>query len=290
MIGGKAPCLRSRIARQKNQKTGTRLIKTLCTRRWLRRYSSPHTFAPFSSKLRRLDNIKKTMPLHLLYFVLLFFGFSTVGSVAQEETDHVRTDINCKNVNVHNSNPKFLPGTNVPFTIYFGKSFSAAPRLLVSVGYGDANIDHSTIPLSYDNSNYQVRNVNAGCPLSFTTLVTYLDKAWFTVDISRQLATATAAFKTLYHKCFEETSWPESLRVCWVAWTKGKYIYSLGGFWHHVSHLILDLFYFPPSKQMIGTGQNRVQYVKVQSVTCTCLLLLFRGNFFSLYLLIRAKF
>ena len=167
------------------------------------------------------------MPLRLLYlllFVLLFFGFSTVGSVAQEETDHVRTDINCKNVHVDNVDLKFLPGTNVPFTIYFGKPFSAEPRLLVSVGYGDANIDHSTIPLSYDNSNYVARNVNSGCPLSFTTLVTYLDKAWFTVAISRQLATASPQIKQFYGRCFKESSWPDSLRICWVAWKEGKYI------------------------------------------------------------------
>ena len=158
------------------------------------------------------------MPVRFL-FVLLFFGFSTVGSVAQEETDHVRTDINCKNVNVENADLKFLPGTNVPFTIYFGKSFSAEPRLLVSVGYGDANIDHSTIPLSYDNSAR-----NSGCPLSFTTLVTYLDKAWFTVAISRQLATASPQIKQFYGRCFKESSWPDSLRICWVAWKEGKYI------------------------------------------------------------------
>ena len=70
--------------------------------------------------------------LHL--FVLLFLGFSTVGSVAQGETGHVLTDINCKKVNVDNANLKFLPGTNVPFTIYFGEHFIAPPRLLVSVG------------------------------------------------------------------------------------------------------------------------------------------------------------
>ena len=227
--------------------------------------------------------------VHLHLFVLLFLGFSTVGSVAQGETGHVLTDINCKKVNVDNANLKFLPGTNVPFTIYFGEHFIAPPRLLVSVGFGEADLNTPTIPPSYDVPSGNTGDY--GCPLSFTTLVTWLDKAWFTVDISRQLATAPTFFKIKSNPdCFKESSWPESLRVCWVAWTKGKYNYSVGKFRHHVSRLMLDLFYFSPSKQMIGTGQNRIQYVKAQSVTCTCLLLLSRKNFFSLYLLIRAKF
>ena len=187
------------------------------------------------------------MPLHLLYlnlFVLLFFWFSTVGSMAQEETDHVRTDINCKNVHVDNVDLKFLPGTNVPFTIYFGKPFAAAPRLLVSVGYGEANLNDPTIPLSYDDPSSK-RNDNYECPRSFTTLVTWLDKAWFTVDISRQLATAPKTFKALLYKCFEESSWPKSLRVCWVAWTKGKYIYSLGEFGSKLASNFWIFFIFP---------------------------------------------
>ena len=154
----------------------------------------------------------------LLWLLLLALDYCNGVS----SNDAVLSDASCSSLGVTPSE-KYRPGVSVSKRIPFESPFPSVgvyPRVLVSIGFGNADDDAQDIPPSYD---YIEDIRNTGCPRVFSAVVTHVDNKGFDVNVARQLAVSTPEVMKELVECFFPQSWPTTLRVCWFAWDKGKW-------------------------------------------------------------------